>query len=211
MDGAGDEEQKHAAGCEYVKQLLLTVSSMASGLNSGLMRYVTRPIVFAVKAPWKMLTVVPGFSAMKQPVEAFFMSSTDASTHAPRPKRRGVLGGSELKPGACACLACCRRALQCRRARPGSPKMPPPELRRTSPRFHPQQSDAEARRHGHQGLPAATLLPGAPCTGAECGQHGGPLGSLPLGRQQLERVPPGGEAAELDGGDGVCSERDGIW
>ena len=83
VDGAGDEEQKHAAGCEYVKQLLLTVSSMASGLNSGLMRYVTRPIVFAVKAPWKMLTVVPGFSAMKQPVEAFFMSSTDASTHAP--------------------------------------------------------------------------------------------------------------------------------
>ena len=117
MDGAGDEEQKHAAGCEYVKQLLLTVSSMASGLNNGLMRYVTRPIAFAVKAPWKMLTVVPGFSAMKQPVEAFFMSSTDASTHAPRPKRRGVLGGSELKPGACACLACCRRALQRRRAR----------------------------------------------------------------------------------------------
>jgi len=88
--------------------------------------------------------------------------------------------------------------------------MPPPELRRTSPRFHPQQSDAEARRHGHQGLPAATLLPGAPRTGAECGQHGGPLGSLPLERQQLERVPPGGEAAELDGGDGVCSERDGM-
>ncbi|XP_066372848.1 putative UPF0481 protein At3g02645 [Miscanthus floridulus] len=79
--GGGDEEQKPAAGCEYVKQLLLTVSSMASGLNSGRMRYVTRPIAFAVKAPWKMLTIVPGFSAMKQPVEAFFMSGADGSTH----------------------------------------------------------------------------------------------------------------------------------
>jgi hypothetical protein len=29
-----------------------------------------------------MLTVVPGFSAMKQPVEAFFMSGADGSTHA---------------------------------------------------------------------------------------------------------------------------------
>jgi hypothetical protein len=85
VDGAGDEEQKPAAGCEYVKQLLLTVSSMASGLNSGLMRYVMRSIAFAFKALWKMLTVVPGFSAMKQPVEAFFMSVTDRSTHAHDP------------------------------------------------------------------------------------------------------------------------------
>ncbi|EEE65203.1 hypothetical protein OsJ_20332 [Oryza sativa Japonica Group] len=37
-------------------------------------RYVAKPISFAVKAPWKMLTVVPGFSAMKHPVESFFMS-----------------------------------------------------------------------------------------------------------------------------------------
>jgi hypothetical protein len=92
-------------------------------------------------------------------------------------------------------LGCCRRELQCRRTRHGSPKTPPPELRRTNLRFRPQQPDTEARRHGHQGLPAATLLPGAPHTGAECGQHGGPLCSLPLERQQLERAQPGAEAA----------------
>jgi hypothetical protein len=72
VDSAGDEEQKPTAGCEYVKQLLLTMSSMASGHNNGLMRYVTRPVAFAVKAPWKMLTVVPRFSAMKQPNKVFF-------------------------------------------------------------------------------------------------------------------------------------------
>jgi hypothetical protein len=60
-------------------------------------------------------------------------------------------------------------ALLCRSsAHPGSPKLPPPEVRRTSPQLRPQQPDPGARRHGHQGLPAATLLPGAPHTGAEC-------------------------------------------
>ena len=38
----------------------------------------------------------------------------------------------------------------------GSPKPPPPELRRTSSRFRPQQPDAGACRHGHQGLPVST-------------------------------------------------------
>ncbi|KAJ1258277.1 hypothetical protein BS78_10G062900 [Paspalum vaginatum] len=89
--GGGEEEQKPAAGCEYVKQLLLTVSGMASGLNSRRMRYLTRPIAFAVKAPWKMLTVVPGFSAMKQPVEAFFMSGADGSTNPRDPNGAGYL------------------------------------------------------------------------------------------------------------------------
>jgi len=50
-------------------------------------------------------------------------------------------------------------------------KPPPLKLRCTSPRLRPQQPDTGARRHGHQGLPAVTLLPGAPRTGAECGQH----------------------------------------
>jgi len=48
--------------------------------SSGRMRDVTKPIAFVVKAPWKMLTVLPGISAMKQPVEAFFMSA-DGSTN----------------------------------------------------------------------------------------------------------------------------------
>ncbi|EAY99899.1 hypothetical protein OsI_21895 [Oryza sativa Indica Group] len=67
-------EKQQSAGCEYVKQLLAAVWGIVSSLKSGPMQYVAKPISFAVKAPWKMLTVVPGFSAMKHPVESFFMS-----------------------------------------------------------------------------------------------------------------------------------------
>uniref|UniRef100_A0A0E0L8J7 Uncharacterized protein n=1 Tax=Oryza punctata TaxID=4537 RepID=A0A0E0L8J7_ORYPU len=72
--GAGGEEKQQSAGCEYVKQLFAAVWGIVSNLKSGPMQYVAKPISFAVKAPWKMLTVVPGFSAMKHPVESFFMS-----------------------------------------------------------------------------------------------------------------------------------------
>uniref|UniRef100_A0A0E0A5T8 Uncharacterized protein n=1 Tax=Oryza glumipatula TaxID=40148 RepID=A0A0E0A5T8_9ORYZ len=72
--GGGGEEKQQSAGCEYVKQLLAAVWGIVSSLKSGPMQYVAKPISFAVKAPWKMLTVVPGFSAMKHPVESFFMS-----------------------------------------------------------------------------------------------------------------------------------------
>ncbi|KAK3131758.1 hypothetical protein QOZ80_6AG0510990 [Eleusine coracana subsp. coracana] len=82
-EGGGEEEQKPAAGCETVKMLVAAVWDIVSGLNTGPMRYVTKPIAFAVKAPWKMLTVVPGLSAMKNPVESFF-SSGDGSTNTPR-------------------------------------------------------------------------------------------------------------------------------
>ncbi|XP_022681635.1 putative UPF0481 protein At3g02645 [Setaria italica] len=72
VDGgdAEDEEQKPAAGWEYIKQLLVTIGGMA---------------------PWKMLTVVPGFSAMKQPVEAFFMSGADGSVRPRDPNGAGYL------------------------------------------------------------------------------------------------------------------------
>jgi hypothetical protein len=65
-----------------VKQLLLIVSSMASRLSTGRMRYVARLIAFNIKAHWKMLTVVVRFLVVKQPAEAFFMSGTDRSTQA---------------------------------------------------------------------------------------------------------------------------------
>jgi hypothetical protein len=84
--GAEEEEEKPAGGWEYIKQLLVAIGGMASG---GRMRYVTKPIAFVVKAPWKMLTVVPGFSAMKQPVEAFFMSGADGSV---RPRDQNGAG-----------------------------------------------------------------------------------------------------------------------
>ncbi|KAG2609825.1 putative UPF0481 protein At3g02645 [Panicum virgatum] len=80
-DGGGAAEQRKPAacgGCEYVKQLFLAVWGIVSGLNStaGPVRYVTKPIEFAIKAPWKMLAVVPGVGS--------FMSAGDGSTTNPR-------------------------------------------------------------------------------------------------------------------------------
>ncbi|PUZ61942.1 hypothetical protein GQ55_4G318500 [Panicum hallii var. hallii] len=76
-DGGGAEEQRKpaAGGCEYVKQLFLAVWGIVSGLNNtaGPMRYVTKPIEFAIKAPWKMLAVVPGVGS--------FMSAGDGSAN----------------------------------------------------------------------------------------------------------------------------------
>jgi hypothetical protein len=90
-DGDDAEEQKPAAGCEHVKMLVAALWGIVSGLKTGPMRYVTKPIAFAVKAPWKMLTVVPGLSAMKHPVESFFRSG-DGSTNNPRdPSEAGYL------------------------------------------------------------------------------------------------------------------------
>nr|CAB3467237.1 unnamed protein product [Digitaria exilis] len=87
-DGGGAEErQKPAAGCEYVKQLFLAVWGIVSRLNStagGPMRYVTKPIEFAIKAPWKMLAVVPGVGS--------FVSGADGSTTNPHdPSSTGYL------------------------------------------------------------------------------------------------------------------------
>uniref|UniRef100_A0A0D9WMI5 Uncharacterized protein n=1 Tax=Leersia perrieri TaxID=77586 RepID=A0A0D9WMI5_9ORYZ len=83
VDIAGGDEKtspsSSSAGCDYVKQLLAAVWGIISNLKSGPMQYISKPISFAVKAPWKMLTVVPGFSAMKHPVESFF-SGADATT-----------------------------------------------------------------------------------------------------------------------------------
>ncbi|KAL5199531.1 hypothetical protein ABZP36_020734 [Zizania latifolia] len=78
-------EQKPSAGYEYVKQLFAAVWGIVSNLKGGPLQYVTKPISFAVKAPWKMLTVVPGLSAMKHPVESFFMSGGDGSSSARDP------------------------------------------------------------------------------------------------------------------------------
>ncbi|KAL6898046.1 hypothetical protein ACP4OV_006642 [Aristida adscensionis] len=86
-DGGGEEEQKPAAGCEYVKQLLVAVCGIVSGLKTGPMRYVTKPIAFAVKAPWKMLGVVPGFSTA---VGSFFPGA-DGSANPRDPSSAGYL------------------------------------------------------------------------------------------------------------------------
>jgi hypothetical protein len=73
----GGEEKASSGGSEYVAQLFAAMWGMASKLGSGPLDYVMKPIAFAAKAPWKMLTVVPGISGMKHPVESFFMSGTN--------------------------------------------------------------------------------------------------------------------------------------
>ncbi|CAN6214874.1 unnamed protein product [Urochloa humidicola] len=87
-DGGGEERRKPAAatGCEYVKQLFLAVWGIVSGLTStaaaGPMRYVTKPVEFAIKAPWKMLAVVPGVGS--------FVSGADGSTTNPSSSAGGA-------------------------------------------------------------------------------------------------------------------------
>ncbi|CAN6208486.1 unnamed protein product [Urochloa humidicola] len=88
--GGGAEERRNkpaaAAGCEYVKQLFLAVWGIVSGLSStaaaGPMRYVTKPVEFAIKAPWKMLAVVPGVGS--------FVSGADGSTTTANPSSSGA-------------------------------------------------------------------------------------------------------------------------
>ncbi|XP_040380801.1 putative UPF0481 protein At3g02645 [Oryza brachyantha] len=81
--GGGGGDEKPSAGCEYVKQLFAAVWGIVSNLKTGPMQYVAKPISFAVKAPWKMLTVVPGFSAMKHPVESFFSGDGGSTARDP--------------------------------------------------------------------------------------------------------------------------------
>uniref|UniRef100_A0ACD5ZQD6 Uncharacterized protein n=1 Tax=Avena sativa TaxID=4498 RepID=A0ACD5ZQD6_AVESA len=75
-DGGG-EEKPSGGGYEYVSQLFAAMCGMVSKLGSIPLQNMMKPIEFVVKAPWKMLSVVPGISGMKHPVESFFMSGTD--------------------------------------------------------------------------------------------------------------------------------------
>ncbi|CAM0913074.1 unnamed protein product [Alopecurus aequalis] len=90
--GGGGEKASGGGGGEYVVQLFGALWGVASKLGRGPFQLIMKPIAFAVKAPWKMLTVVPGMSGIKHPVESFFMSGADAhgdpsstSSHLSRP------------------------------------------------------------------------------------------------------------------------------
>ncbi|CAL5037131.1 unnamed protein product [Urochloa decumbens] len=91
--GGGGEERRN--GCEYVKQLFLAVWGIVSGLSStaaaGPMRYVTKPVEFAIKAPWKMLAVVPG-------VGSFVSGGADGSTTNPSSSWAGGAGYYLTRP-----------------------------------------------------------------------------------------------------------------
>ncbi|MQL93256.1 hypothetical protein Taro_025892 [Colocasia esculenta] len=76
-DDGGRPGEQWKSDSTHVRQLLAAVWSFASGANRGPVCYikhilVSRPITFVVKAPWRILTSLPGFSILKQPVEYLF-------------------------------------------------------------------------------------------------------------------------------------------
>ena len=90
--GGGGDDKASGGGGEYVAQLFAAMWGYASKLGRGPLHLMMKPIAFAVKAPWKMLTVVPGMSGIKHPVDSFFMSGADGrgdpsstSSHLSRP------------------------------------------------------------------------------------------------------------------------------
>ncbi|XP_020090328.1 putative UPF0481 protein At3g02645 [Ananas comosus] len=81
-DATEPNEQTYGgnSNSSYVKQLFDTVWNFTLGLNGRPIQYVkqvivSRPIQFIVKAPWNILTSLPGLSVLKQPVEYLFFSS----------------------------------------------------------------------------------------------------------------------------------------
>uniref|UniRef100_A0ACD5Y175 Uncharacterized protein n=1 Tax=Avena sativa TaxID=4498 RepID=A0ACD5Y175_AVESA len=73
VGGSGGDDKAPGGGGEYVAQLFAALWGVASKIGRGPLHRIMRPIAFAVKAPWKMLTVVPGMSGIKHPVESFFI------------------------------------------------------------------------------------------------------------------------------------------
>ncbi|XP_059458412.1 putative UPF0481 protein At3g02645 [Corylus avellana] len=74
-------EKKSSADSSYVKQFLDEVWKLLSKLNRGPILLIKKvlvsgPIKLLVKLPWTILSKLPGFSLLKQPVE-YFVSSQD--------------------------------------------------------------------------------------------------------------------------------------
>ncbi|CAL9038623.1 putative UPF0481 protein At3g02645 [Musa acuminata AAA Group] len=88
-DEAAPKEQKYG-NSGYVRQLLDAVWKIGSSLNGAPIRFikgviVSRPVKLVVQVPWKILTSLPGFSIVKQPVENFFSFQGEESSRAQDP------------------------------------------------------------------------------------------------------------------------------
>ncbi|WOL00520.1 hypothetical protein Cni_G09233 [Canna indica] len=75
--GAPKEGRQSYGNSGHVKQLFNSVWNVGSTLNGAPVRFirgiiVSRPVKFVVQLPWKILTGLPGFSILKQPVEYVF-------------------------------------------------------------------------------------------------------------------------------------------
>ncbi|XP_010250392.1 PREDICTED: putative UPF0481 protein At3g02645 [Nelumbo nucifera] len=76
-DDRGEEET--FAKSNHVKQLLDEIWKLLSKLNKGPVRYlkqalVSKPVKLVLKLPWAIITRLPGFSILKQPVEYYFFT-----------------------------------------------------------------------------------------------------------------------------------------
>ena len=76
-------KEKSSSDSSYGKQLLDVIWNMLSKLNRGPISLikkvlVSRPVKVVLKLPWTILSNLPGFAILKQPVEYFFFSQDKA-------------------------------------------------------------------------------------------------------------------------------------
>ncbi|XWS20500.1 hypothetical protein CRYUN_Cryun31cG0106200 [Craigia yunnanensis] len=74
-----EHKEGDSADPNYVKQLLSKVWNLLSKIRRGLLRLIkavplSRRLRFMLKLPWKILSNLPGFSILKQPIEYLFFS-----------------------------------------------------------------------------------------------------------------------------------------
>ncbi|XVF74811.1 hypothetical protein PTKIN_Ptkin13bG0141100 [Pterospermum kingtungense] len=93
----GDSKDDDDPG--YVKKLLSEIWKMLSKLNKGPIRLikkilVSRPVKLIFKLPWTLLSKLPGFAILKQPVEYFFFNREDKED----PKSEGEGSNGDKPP-----------------------------------------------------------------------------------------------------------------
>ncbi|XVE89192.1 hypothetical protein DITRI_Ditri19aG0130700 [Diplodiscus trichospermus] len=76
---AQEDNQSDSADPSYVKQLLSELCNLISKIKGGPLRLIkalllSRPLRLVLKLPWKILSKLPGFSILKQPIEYLFFS-----------------------------------------------------------------------------------------------------------------------------------------
>lgn len=76
-------KEKSSSDSSYVKQFLDVIWNMLTKVNRGPISLikkvlVSRPVKVVLKLPWTILSNLPGFAILKQPVEYFFFSQDKA-------------------------------------------------------------------------------------------------------------------------------------
>lgn len=80
-EGMQGKEESPANNSSYVKQLFDEIWNLLSKLNIGPIRLIkkiilSRPVKVILKLPWTILSNLPGFAILKQPVEYLFFSQS---------------------------------------------------------------------------------------------------------------------------------------